>query len=40
MQVRVGDVILYSTYAGSDFKVDGKEFTIIKQSDILAVLED
>ena len=39
MQVKVGDVILYSTYAGSDFKVDGKEFTIIKQSDILAIVE-
>ena len=31
--VKVGDVILYSTYAGSEFKVDGKEFTIIKQID-------
>lgn len=39
MQVKVGDVVLYSKYAGSDFKVDGKEFTIIKQSDILAIVE-
>ena len=30
MQVKVGDVVLYSKYAGSDFKVDGEEFTIIK----------
>ena len=40
MQVKIGDRVLCSKYAGSDFKVDGKEFTIIKQSDVLAVLED
>ncbi len=40
MQVKVGDKVLCSQYAGSDFKVDGKEFTIIKQSDILAVVEE
>ena len=40
MQVKVGDKVLCSQYAGSEFKVNGKEFTIIKQSDILAVLED
>ena len=39
MQVKVGDIVLCSKYAGSDFKVDGEEFTIIKQSDILAVVE-
>ena len=39
MQVKVGDVVLYAKYTGSDFKVDGKEFTIIKQSDILAIVE-
>ena len=40
MQVKVGDKVLCSNYAGSNFKVDGKEFTILKQSDILAVVED
>mgnify|MGYP002521608594 CR=1 FL=1 len=40
MQVKVGDVVLYSKYSGSEFKVDGKEFTIISQNDILAVVED
>ncbi len=40
MQVKVGHKVLCSQYAGSDFKVDGKEFTILKQSDILAVVED
>ena len=39
MQVKVGDVVLYSKYAGSEFKIDGKELTIIKQSDILAIVE-
>ncbi len=39
MQVKVGDKILYSKYAGSEFKVDGKELTIIRQSDILAIVE-
>ena len=40
MQVKVGDVILYNKYAGSDFKLDGKEVTILKQSDVLAVIVD
>lgn len=39
MVVKAGDTILYSKYAGSEFKVDGKEVTIIKQSDILAIVE-
>ena len=39
MVVKVGDTILYSKYSGSEFKVDGKEFTIIKQGDILAIVE-
>ncbi len=39
MQVKVGDVVLYAKYAGSDFKIDGKDLTIIKQSDILAIVE-
>ena len=40
MQVKVGDKILYSKYSGSDFKIDEEEVTIIKQSDVLAVIED
>ena len=40
MQVKVGDKVLCAKYSGTDFKVDGKEFTIIKQSDILAIVED
>ena len=40
MQVKPGNKVLCAKYAGTDFKVDGKEFTIIKQSDILAIVED
>ncbi len=40
MQVKVGDVVLYSKYSGSEFKVDGKDLTIIRQSDILAIVEE
>lgn len=40
MQVQVGDKVLCSNYAGSNFKIGGKEFTILKQSDILAIVED
>lgn len=40
MKVKVGDKILYSKYAGSEFKVDGEEITIIRQSDVLAVVEE
>ena len=36
---KVGDKVLCSKYAGSEFKVDGKEVTILRQSDILAVVD-
>ena len=39
MQVKEGDVVLYAKYSGSEFKIDGEEFTIIRQGDILAVVE-
>lgn len=38
--VKVGDKVLYSKYAGSTFKLDGEEVTVIKQSDILAIVEE
>ena len=40
MQVKVGDIILYNKYAGSDFKLDGKEVTILTQSDVLAIVAE
>lgn len=39
MQVKVGDKILYNKYAGSEFKLDGKTVTILRQSDVLAIVE-
>ena len=39
MVVKPGDKVLYAKYAGSQFKIDGEEVTIIKQQDILAIVE-
>ena len=39
MELKVGDKVLYSKYAGSEFKIDGKDVTIMRQSDVLAVVE-
>ena len=39
MVVKVGDKVVYSKYAGSEFKLDGKDVTIIRQTDILAIVE-
>lgn len=40
MAVKEGDIVLYSKYAGSEFKLDGEDFIIMRQSDILAIVED
>lgn len=39
MEVKVGDKVLYSKYAGTEVKVSGDEYTILKQDDILAIVE-
>lgn len=39
MVVKVGDKVLCSKYAGSEFKVDGKDVTVMRQSDVLAIIE-
>lgn len=39
MQVKVGDHVLFSKYAGSEVEVDGHKYTVVKQNDILAVIE-
>jgi len=39
MEVKVGDKVLISKYAGTDVKLDNQEYTILKQSDILAIVE-
>ena len=37
MEVKVGDKVLISKYAGTEVKVDGVEYTILRQSDVLAI---
>ena len=39
MQVKAGDKVIYSKYAGTDVKLDGEEYIIVKQNDILAIVE-
>jgi chaperonin GroES len=38
MEVKVGDVVLYGKYAGTEVTVDDKKYLIVKQSDILAII--
>lgn len=38
MEVKVGDVVLYGKYSGTEVTVDDKKYLIVKQSDILATL--
>ncbi|MBT3200779.1 MAG: co-chaperone GroES [Phycisphaerales bacterium] len=37
-QVKIGDVVLFSSYGGTEIKVDGEEFMLMDESDILAIL--
>lgn len=39
MQVKVGDKVIYSKYAGNEVKIDGEEYKIVRQDDILAIVE-
>ena len=39
MEVKVGDQVIYSKYSGTEVKVSGEEYTILKQEDILAIVE-
>ena len=39
MQVKEGQKVIYSKYAGTEVKLDGNEYSIVRQSDILAVVE-
>ncbi len=40
MDVKVGDKIIYSKYSGSEIKLDGKDYLIISEKDVLAVFTD
>ena len=39
MQVTVGQKVIYSKYSGTEVKLDGEEYIIVRQNDILAVVE-
>ena len=39
MQVKPGDKVIYSKYAGNEVKLEGEEYIVVRQNDILAVVE-
>jgi len=39
MEVQVGDKVLYAKYSGTEVKLDGKKVLILRESDILAIIE-
>jgi chaperonin GroES len=39
LDVKVGDTVLYAKYAGTEFKLDGKKLLILRESDLLAIIE-
>ncbi len=39
MEVQIGDKVIYSKYAGNEVKIEAEEYIILRQSDILAVIE-
>ena len=39
MQVSVGQKVIYSKYAGTEVKLDDEEYVVVRQSDILAIVE-
>ena len=40
MEVKVGQKVIYSKYSGTEVKLEGEEYRFLKQSDILAIVED
>ncbi len=40
MEVKVGDKVIYSKYAGTDVKLDDQEYVVVRQNDIVAVVEE
>jgi chaperonin GroES len=40
MDVSVGDTVLFAKYAGTEIKMDGKKLLILRESDLLAIVED
>ncbi|RMG67888.1 MAG: co-chaperone GroES [Calditrichaeota bacterium] len=39
LEVKEGDVVLYGKYSGTEIKIDGEEYLILRESDILAIVE-
>ena len=39
MQVKVGDVVLYGQYSGTEIKIDGNDYLIMRESDIFAIVK-
>ena len=39
MEVKVGDVVMYGKYAGTELQYEGEDYLVMKQSDIIAVIE-
>lgn len=39
MEVKVGDNVIYSKYAGTEVKLDEEEYIVVRQNDILAIIE-
>ena len=37
MQVKVGDIVAYSKFAGNTFKIDGDDYVVVRQTDILGI---
>ena len=40
MQVKVGDKVIFSKYSGTEVKLDNDEYIVVRQNDIVAVVED
>lgn len=40
MEVKVGDKVLYGKYAGTEITIEGKEYMILREEDVLAIVED
>ncbi|HSV85781.1 MAG TPA: co-chaperone GroES [Levilinea sp.] len=40
MDVKVGDVVLFAKYGGTEIKIDGKKLLILRESDLLAIVEE
>ncbi|MEK7142830.1 MAG: co-chaperone GroES [Patescibacteria group bacterium] len=39
MQIKIGDTVLYKEYGGDEFKLDGEQVMVLKEEDIIAVIE-